>query len=43
MKQTLIHYVLNQEQHHGKITFRDELIQLLDDNLVTYKEEYLMI
>ena len=43
MKQALINYVLNQEQHHGKITYRDELIQLLNDNLVSYKEEYLMI
>ena len=43
MKQTLINYVLNQEQHHGKISYRDELIQLLNDNLVSYKEEYLMI
>jgi REP element-mobilizing transposase RayT len=43
MKSTLINYVLNQEQHHRKVIFKEELLQLLDQNLVSYKEEYLMI
>ncbi len=43
MKSILIKYVLNQDQHHKKVTYKDELIQLLNDNLVPYKEEYLII
>jgi len=43
MKPVLINYVLNQQQHHKGITFREEIIQLLDDNLVSFKEEYLII
>ena len=42
MKSVLIKYVLNQEQHHKVITFRDELIELLKDNLVSYNENYLI-
>ncbi|HBE40699.1 MAG TPA: transposase [Bacteroidales bacterium] len=42
-KSVLINYVLNQEQHHKKVTYKEELVQLLDENLVSYKEEYLMI
>ena len=42
MKPVLIKYVLNQEQHHNGITCREELIQLLNDNLVPFKEEYLI-
>ena len=42
MKSTLINYVLNQEQHHRKVIFKEELLQLLDQNLVSYKEEYLI-
>ena len=42
MKPVLINYVLNQEQHHKGVSFREEIIQLLKDNLVPYKEEYLI-
>ena len=42
MKTILIKYVLNQEQHHQKVPFREELIHLLNDNQVSYKEEYLI-
>jgi putative transposase len=42
MKPVLINYVLNQEQHHKGVSFREEMIQLLKDNLVPYKEEYLI-
>ena len=37
MKPVLIKYVLNQEQHHNGITYREEMIQLLNDNLVPFK------
>ena len=43
MKSTLINYVLNQEHHHRKETFKEELLRLLDENQVSYKEEYLII
>jgi REP element-mobilizing transposase RayT len=43
MKPVLINYVLNQEQHHKGITFREEMIKLLNDNLVPFNEEYLII
>jgi putative transposase len=42
MKPVLINYVLNQEQHHKGVSFREEMVQLLKDNLVPYKEEYLI-
>ena len=42
MKPVLINYVLNQEQHHKGVSFREEMIQLLKDNLVPYKEEFLI-
>jgi hypothetical protein len=43
MKPILIKYVLNQEQHHKGVLFRDEMIQLLKDNLVSFNEDYLII
>ena len=42
MKPVLINYVLNQERHHKGVSFREEMIQLLKDNMVPYKEEYLI-
>ncbi len=43
LKNVLIEYVLNQEQHHRKVTYKEELIQMLNDNLVSFKEEYLIV
>ena len=43
MKPVLINYVLNQEQHHKGITYKEEMIKLLNDNLVSFNEEYLII
>ncbi len=43
MKPVLIKYIRNQEQHHKGISFRDEMICLLQENLVPFKEEYLLI
>jgi len=34
-------YILNQEEHHRKKTFKDEYIEFLNDNQVDYKPEYL--
>jgi putative transposase len=34
-------YVLNQEAHHAKKSFREEYLEMLKKNDVEYKEEYL--
>jgi putative transposase len=34
-------YVLNQEKHHGKKTFKEELIGLLEASGIEYDEEYM--
>ncbi len=43
MKPVLIKYILNQEEHHLKITFKEEMINLLNENLIPFKEEYLLV
>ena len=40
-KKSLINYVKNQAEHHRKISFRDELIELLKEQEIDYNEEYL--
>ncbi len=42
-KQPLIKYVMNQENHHKKVSYKEELIEMLKDNDVDFKEEYLFI
>lgn len=34
-------YVLNQEEHHKKKTFKEELIELLEASGIDYEEKYL--
>lgn len=41
-KNHLIEYVKNQEEHHKKITFRDEYISLLKEHEVEFDEKYLL-
>jgi putative transposase len=41
-KQVLINYVINQAEHHKKVSYKDELIRLLEENEVKYSEDYLM-
>lgn len=41
-KNRLIEYVKNQENHHKKITFKDELIALLKEHQVEFDEKYLL-
>jgi putative transposase len=43
LKNVLINYVKNQEKHHGKVSFKVELIQLLKENEVQYDEKYLLV
>ncbi len=40
-KDRLIEYVKNQEQHHKKTIYKDELILLLKEHGVDYDEKYL--
>ena len=40
-KDNLIEYVKNQETHHHKKTFKEELIELLKEHGVAYDEKYL--
>ncbi len=37
----LVGYVENQEEHHRKVSYKEELIQLLQDHGVPYDEKYL--
>jgi hypothetical protein len=37
----LYQYILNQEQHHKKVTFRDEYIQFLKEFEIEYDERFL--
>ena len=38
---TVVKYVLNQEVHHQKKSFREEYIEMLIKNEIDYKEQYL--
>lgn len=40
-KERLINYVKNQEEHHKKITFREEYISLLKEFEINFYEKYL--
>jgi putative transposase len=35
-------YIRNQEEHHARVSFRDELIALLQRNRIPYDEKYLL-
>lgn len=41
-KNRLIQYVQQQEEHHKKMTFKEELIALLNEHEVSFDEKYLM-
>lgn len=38
---TVVRYVLNQENHHRKKSFRGEYLDILRENEIKYKDEYL--
>jgi REP element-mobilizing transposase RayT len=42
-KNSLINYVKNQAEHHKTISFKYELIELLNEHDINFKEEYLFI
>jgi len=37
----VVKYILNQETHHRKRTFREEYLEILKNNEIKYKDEYL--
>jgi putative transposase len=37
----VVKYILNQEEHHKKVTFRDEYVEMLKKFEVEYDEWYL--
>jgi putative transposase len=39
-KNTIIKYVMNQQEHHKKESFREEFIRLLEENDVEIDEKY---
>ncbi len=41
-KDRLIEYIKNQEKHHGKKTYKDELIELLNEHRIEFDEKYLL-
>jgi REP-associated tyrosine transposase len=41
-KENLIQYIMNQKEHHKKITFREEFIKLLKDHNIKYDARYLL-
>ena len=41
-KDALIEYIKNQEIHHSKVSFKEELIVLLNENGVEFDEKYLL-
>ena len=40
-KERVIQYIINQKEHHRKVSARDELRQLLDECGVEYDERYI--
>lgn len=41
--QAVVRYIANQEKHHRKRTFKEELVTLLDKHEVEYDERYLWV
>jgi putative transposase len=41
-KESLIRYVVNQNEHHRNISYKDELISLFKEHSIEYIEEYLL-
>jgi REP element-mobilizing transposase RayT len=43
LKPVLIKYIQNQEEHHRKASYKEELTKLLTENMLPFKEEYLLV
>ena len=37
-----IKYIVNQEEHHRKVTFRDEFVSFLELHGIEFEEKYLL-
>ena len=40
-KERLVKYIINQKEHHKKLSFREELIKLYQEENIEYDEKYL--
>jgi len=40
-KQTVINYILNQEKHHAKASFKEEYLDILQKNEIEFDDKYL--
>lgn len=38
---TVVRYIMNQKEHHNKQSFREEYLQILEDNNVDFESRYL--
>ena len=41
-KDSIVKYVMNQQQHHKTESFREEYIRLLKENGIEFDEKYLL-
>jgi putative transposase len=41
-KDNLIQYIMNQEEHHKKVTFKEEYIKLLQAHNIEFEDSYLL-
>ena len=40
-RETVLHYIANQEEHHRKVSFREELVLFLSKHEIRYDEQYI--
>ncbi len=38
---TVVKYILTQEEHHHKKKFKDEYMEILEENEIEFKDEYI--
>ncbi len=43
VKDELVRYVMNQENHHAEMDYEEELINLLEENNIPYERKYLFV
>jgi len=41
-KNRVVEYIKNQQVHHAKLSFREEIIQLFEEHGIVYDEKYLL-
>jgi putative transposase len=40
---SVVKYIANQQEHHSKISFKDEYIKMLEDRGIAYEDRYLFV